>query len=193
MSENWKEMASGTKLDLPDPKPDQVLIGDIAHHLAMLCRFTGATKRFYSVAEHSMFVAHLVGLKGGGSREQMAGLLHDAHEMVVNDISRPAKLVICGPGYRKLTAKLDRIIFGKFNARWTPLVKACDDIMCVTEGSVLLPSGARNWSGEWPPINHDIADKIARDSNDAHRDPRCVRGMFLDMFLWLKRSLADAK
>ena len=65
-----------------EPDPGDVCIEDIAHHLSMICRFGGASWRFYSVAEHSVLVSYKAGLNG---------LLHDAAEAYIGDMIRPLK------------------------------------------------------------------------------------------------------
>lgn len=61
-------------------------IDDIAHGLSNLCRFTGRTQRFYSVAEHSVRVSRLC-----KKEHRLYGLLHDAAEAFVGDQAKPLK------------------------------------------------------------------------------------------------------
>jgi hypothetical protein len=75
-----------------------VTIDDIAHHLAIINRFTGATSRPYSVAEHSLLCADIAARIGVSPIVQMAALMHDAHEAYVSDLSSPAKTAIDGYG-----------------------------------------------------------------------------------------------
>lgn len=71
-----------------------VLIGDIAHHLSLINRFTGATTRPYSVAEHSLLCADIAEHEGAPVGLQMAMLMHDAHEAYTTDLSSPAKVAV---------------------------------------------------------------------------------------------------
>lgn len=66
-------------------------IEEIAHALAQINRFTGHAKRPYSVAEHSMLVATIAAGEGASPVQQLAALLHDAHEAYVGDVSSPLK------------------------------------------------------------------------------------------------------
>jgi hypothetical protein len=80
---------TGARVDLLDPKPEAINITDIAHHLAQICRFTGATREHYSVAQHSVLVAAMVPPECA-----FRALLHDAHEAYMGDISQPVKEMI---------------------------------------------------------------------------------------------------
>jgi hypothetical protein len=80
-------LVSGDMLDPFNPDPDMLSIPVIAHHLAMQCRFNGACRRFYSVAEHSVLSADV-------ARDETlarAMLLHDAHEAFLGDVVSPLK------------------------------------------------------------------------------------------------------
>jgi hypothetical protein len=74
-----------------NPAERPVRIDDIAHHLSQINRFTGACKRPYSVAEHSLFVSEIAQRNGCGMGVQLAAPLHDAHEAYTSDLSSPAK------------------------------------------------------------------------------------------------------
>lgn len=71
-----------------------IRIEDIAHQLAQINRFCGATKRPYSVAEHSLLVSEIAQRDGRSAIVQFAALMHDAHEIYTNDVSSPAKEAI---------------------------------------------------------------------------------------------------
>lgn len=87
MSEKtWMETWLGNSVDLLNPDPKQIDIEDIARHLSIINRFTGAIRFPYSVAQHSLYVSMLL-----PESDQIHGLLHDAHEAYVGDISTPLK------------------------------------------------------------------------------------------------------
>ena len=54
----WQRMLSGRRLDLLDPSPLDVEIGDIAHGLARVARWNGQTsgEHAFSVAQHCLVV-----------------------------------------------------------------------------------------------------------------------------------------
>ena len=56
-SSAWIETYSGKRFYILDPRPQDVDIVDIAHALSLLTRFTGHTREFYSVAQHSVLVS----------------------------------------------------------------------------------------------------------------------------------------
>ena len=71
--------ASGNEVDLRYPRTNCITLADISHHLAQINRFTGACRRPYSVAEHSLLVLDIcqrtmhMDVHGW-----MAALMHDA-------------------------------------------------------------------------------------------------------------------
>lgn len=72
-------------------------IEEIAHALAQINRFTGHTKRPYSVAEHSLLVWSIAANEGASPMAQLAALLHDAHEAFTGDVASPVKWAIGEP------------------------------------------------------------------------------------------------
>lgn len=87
---------TGQLVDLLDPDPDTLLIEDVAHHLSLINRFTGATTRPYSVAEHS-----LLGREECEIHARLQFLVHDAPEAWLGDVSGPLKRILA-PLYKPL-------------------------------------------------------------------------------------------
>ena len=85
----WIETYSGKQFYLDGTDTDSIVIEDIAHALANLCRYNGHTNRFYSVAEHSVLVSYAV-----PKEYALWGLMHDASEAYLSDIPRPFKAMI---------------------------------------------------------------------------------------------------
>ena len=111
----WQRMLSGRRLDLIDPSPFDIEIGDIAHGLARLARWNGQTKgpHAFTVAQHCVLAEGIAsGLKPGlAAKFRLAALLHDAPEYVVGDLISPFKAVM-GSSYKamaQLIKKADKI------------------------------------------------------------------------------------
>lgn len=87
---------SGRTWDLKEPRANNVDLQDIAMALSQLVRFTGHCLRIggrsYTVAQHSVLVGRRVAeLAPADYKLQLAGLLHDAHEAYIGDVSSPLK------------------------------------------------------------------------------------------------------
>jgi len=89
----WITTFSGRTLDYLNPRPEAIHIDDIALHLSRMPRFSGATKRFYSVAQHSCGVERIIRALYGldSCRLRYEALLHDAHEAYMGDVPTPLK------------------------------------------------------------------------------------------------------
>lgn len=113
----WQRMLSGRRLDVLDPTPMDIEIGDIAHGLAFVARWNGQTRGDfpYSVAEHSLLVEAIFAESelGQSPRWRLAALLHDAPEYVIGDMISPVKAAI-GTDYGRLDEKLTAAIHLRF-------------------------------------------------------------------------------
>jgi uncharacterized protein len=113
----WQRMLSGRRLDLLDPSPLDIEIGDIAHGLARVARWNGQTRgaHAFSVAQHCVVVERLTAeLSPRLTREfRLMALLHDAPEYVVGDLISPFKAAI-GFDYKALELKLQAAIHLRF-------------------------------------------------------------------------------
>jgi hypothetical protein len=95
----WMLTANGAEYHLSGPTAyapcgRPVDIRDVAHHLAIVNQFNGATSRPYSVAEHSLLCCDIARRVGASVFVQMAALMHDAHEAYTNDLISPAKQAV---------------------------------------------------------------------------------------------------
>lgn len=153
------QTSSGHMVDLLSPAPEDIFITDIASHLSMLCRFSGATRAFYSVSQHSVMVARMVPLHA-----KAHALLHDAHEAFLGDITSPVKsaLVFLGDkSLAKLTAKIDRAIHAAFGLEYPApreiqaVIQHADQVALATEKRDLLEYA--EWNLPLPsPAKHRI-------------------------------------
>ena len=113
----WQRMLSGRRLDLIDPSPLDVEIGDIAHGLARVARWNGQTKgpEIFSVAQHSLLVEAVFAAceVRPSARARLTALLHDAPEYVIGDMISPFKAAI-GGDYKRIEARLNRAILIRF-------------------------------------------------------------------------------
>lgn len=139
----WIETFTGQHFEFLNPKYDQIDIRDIAHSLAFTCRYTGHSSKFYSVAEHSIFVSYL-------ADNPLAGLLHDASEAYITDIASPIKPHLLN--YKELEDHIMSCIAYKFGFPY-PLpedIKDCDATQLKTEAKHLLKSRGLPWAHLYP-------------------------------------------
>ena len=126
--------ASGTGFYPLDPRPEDVLIEDIARGLATECRYAGQLALeqpigFYSVAEHSVHVS--IACEGVAAREcwplrdriavALEGLLHDGEESYLGDMIRPLKYQREMRNFRTAGGLVQRAIEQRFELRPTKL------------------------------------------------------------------------
>ena len=114
------QLASGRYFNLVDMERNVVTINDIAWSLAHINRYTGH-RGVYSVAQHSVLVSHAV-----PAQFALDGLLHDAAEFVLQDISAPLKGLL--PDYRALSANIEEYLAGVLGIAWPhpPCIKTAD-------------------------------------------------------------------
>jgi len=139
-------MLSGRRLDLLDPSPLDIEIGDIAHGLARVARWNGQTKgeHAFSVAQHCLLVeAIAAALKPQLSvKFRLAALLHDAPEYVIGDLISPFKAAM-GLNYKSFEDRILRAVHIRFGVppvlpqSVTPLIKKADKIAAYHEATQL--------------------------------------------------------
>ena len=95
-SGGWIRVRSGRTVNPLTATPEDIELEDIAHALAMMCRFNGHSEIFYSVAAHSVMVSYLMAASLHSQNVSdpalvMWALLHDAAEAYLADIPTPLK------------------------------------------------------------------------------------------------------
>ncbi len=130
--------------------PEAIAIEDIAHALAQTCRWTGHTREFYSVAQHSVMVALNCPFDCA-----LWGLLHDAPEAYLVDLPSPLKRAPEFGGFRAAEERIMRVIARRFNLAWPepPAVREADLRALATEARDLMtPTQAPSIAAEpWLP------------------------------------------
>ena len=144
---NWMQTATGRQFWPMDPRPHEVFIEDIAHALAMICRFGGHCSRFYSVAEHSVLIA-----RAAAPEHKLWALLHDASEGYIGDKIRPLKPYL--GGYREAEQKIMRAICVRFNLQLDlpPSIKALDLALLMDERDQAMVEPPQPWDVDVAPL-----------------------------------------
>lgn len=135
---------AGRYFDLTAPAIRPQDIAEIAHALSMLCRFTGHCRRFYSVAQHSVLVSRTV-----PRHLALVGLLHDAHEAYVGDVSAPLKVLL--PDFKTVEMRCESELARCFNLPfpYPQAIKDAERIVGATERRDLMPADDGVNTNEW--------------------------------------------
>jgi 5'-deoxynucleotidase YfbR-like HD superfamily hydrolase len=153
--------ASGKKFFILEPRLEDIDIYDIAHSLALQCRWTGHTKYHYSIAQHSYYCSFI-----GPDSEAFDRLMHDAAEAYTGDMNRPLKhYTEAGTFYRKVEANVQHAIAARFGFSVVEpkSVKLADNSMLYAEKDQITNAKFEEaqvwesyterpaaWSGKWP-------------------------------------------
>jgi len=167
-SRTWIQTFTGKQFWPLNPDPADICIEDIAHALAMKCRYTGHTKSFYSVAQHSVLCSYHC---PGDPRQ---ALMHDASEAYLPDVARPVKRMLAG--FREIEDHLSEIINAKFGLAWPmpDCVKEIDLVMLATERRDLMAT---------PPIPWISTERVTTLPERIEAwNPRVAKQLFLSRF-----------
>lgn len=133
--------ASGFVLDLGNPDASGLPVEDVAKALAYQPRWCGATRQFYSVAEHSVMVSHLV-----PAPIAYHALWHDAIEFIQGDWPSPLKVHLGREAINKKLAPIEAALANRFGFDLhVPGVKEADLVAMATEVRDLLPATWMDW------------------------------------------------
>lgn len=175
---DWMQTYTGRQFWPLDPRASEVHIEDIAHALALQCRFAGHCREFYSVAEHSYRVAQYLIGQGHPVGTCLIGLLHDASEAYLVDVPRPVKPHL--KEYKEIEARVEAAIFERFDLRWADdrehgIVKHADNVLLATEARDLMAPPPAPWAEMPEPLSGVIQPMGWMDA----------QSRFLSCFRWL--------
>lgn len=168
-------LRSGAWFDFLDPAGSSFEIEDIAYGLSHTCRYAGQCSAFYSVAEHSLLVSDTL------RDHAFLGLMHDAAEAFIGDITRPLKQLL--PDYKRIEASIESAIADRFDLP-TPMpseVKQADLRVLAAEQAQIMPPGTSQWAREDGIVPAPVTVK--------HMAPEAARAAFLDRFHELRPSV----
>jgi hypothetical protein len=137
--------ASGEQVSILHPAAATIKLRDIASGLAKTCRFGGQTTHFYSVAQHSVLVAHLA-----PPYLRAHALLHDASEAYLGDVIKPLKVII-GRAYSELEETFMCVIRTKYALLRNEMeqLKPFDKLACQLEHEAFQKGDIMGWGEFW--------------------------------------------
>jgi len=150
--ESCMETFSGGLFYPLNPRSGDVRITDIAHALALTCRYKGHCRKFYSVAQHCVLMSEW--LKQETDPRWL--LLHDAAEAYLTDLPRPVKANM--PRYKEYEHQVLTAVGEAFQlpAIDEQAVKSADTIMLATEARDLMQSGGVHWGLSVTPLRYKV-------------------------------------
>jgi hypothetical protein len=172
---SWMLTRTGRRFHLAAPLPSMVCIEDVAWHLSLINRFTGATVRPYSVAEHCLLVVEILerAVSGIDALCLRAALVHDAPEAYTNDLSSPMKRVV-GPAWHQAERRIASAVHAHFGTaaaieRHAVAIHHADMVALATERRDLMPADPAPWpclDGVEPVDWIDLNDRDGMDWTD---------------------------
>lgn len=161
-------LRSGAWFDFLDPESSPFDIDDIAYGLSNTCRYAGQCCAFYSVAEHSLLVSETA--RG----HEYSGLMHDAAEAFIGDVTRPLKQLL--PEFKRIEAVVEAAIFRRFDVPMpTPKeIKEADLRVLAAEQAQIMPPETSLWVRDEGITPAPITVR--------HLSPEMARTAFLDRY-----------
>ncbi len=172
----WIPTASGGKIHLLNPRPEDINPWDIATALSHLCRYNGQVRKFYSVAQHTLLVWTIT-----APEHHKWALLHDAAEAYLGDVVTPLKASIVGTRFRSAEAWFMAAIRKRFGlvGQEPPEIKRADLVALATEREHVLQY-AGPLAYQPPPDIRPVNAALLRTWWP--KDPEVVRDRLLRVF-----------
>ena len=177
--------ATGGFFNYSHPEKSQINVVDIAHALSNICRFSGHTKHFYSVAEHSILCYSYCIEFGAGEEVSvspqtlMYALMHDAAEAFISDIPSPFKSI--NPVIRVHEVEILSSIFELLELDLEDadkdLVLAADRYMLFKEAKDLLNPSTRFrhvWGPQIAPYPAVVDKMMSNADTEYDMDIQCL-------------------
>jgi len=148
---------TGKEVNPLDLRSEDICIEDIAHALACCNRFAGHTQRPITVAQHSVYVSRLC----VGTSFELQGLLHDAAEAYLGDVTKWLKATPEMRAYREVEDRTQHVIYNTFQcpATVSDEVEWADRVMVRFEGG----KGFKNFTIDhpnYPPLTATEIDAV---------------------------------
>ena len=124
---NWIQTHTGIPIDPLNPESKRIDFMDIAHALSNQCRFSGHTKFFYSVAQHSVHVSEEVEAMGVMLEIQMLALFHDASEAYLCDMPTPIKNQM--PAYKIAEKNIQEMIISTLFPKISQEIRKASELL----------------------------------------------------------------
>ncbi len=140
---------------LADPGAFSVI--DIAHALSNQCRYSGHTRDFYSVAQHScLLTGYALEVMKATPDEALQVLMHDGPEGYLVDIARPVKQYM--PEYKGWDTSIDKAMrkwLGWEHAAEPDYLHEIDGRIVADERAALMSKSGNDW-GRIDPLGVQI-------------------------------------
>lgn len=145
----WITTYTGKQVNLINIGEDEIDIVDIAHSLALTCRYMGHCNRFYSVAEHSVRLCDMV-----PSKMKPYALMHDAAEAYLGDMAFLPKRIMF-PKFKEYENAIMGRIIRKYHINIDGDIKPYEYILLATEVRD-LGINTKNWFLSEKPLDVKI-------------------------------------
>lgn len=154
MSKTMKALPSGKAIDLANPDTYEFTVEEISELLHKVKRFNGFSM---SVATHSIMVADTLFNITGNPFIALRGLMHDAAEAYIGDISTPVKTML-GASAELLEDRVQTAILRQLapnhelNLTTAPLIKFVDMMALHYELNDLIANSEYKNNELWDPV-----------------------------------------
>ncbi len=187
-NDNRYVVLNGRRVYFLRPQPADFEPLAVAKALSQERRFAG-NYGDYTVGQHSVLVSLGVEALGGSPRQALAGLVHDASEIVTGDLPSPLKVE--AKGFVYIEALLNTAIEARYQVYLDdPLVKEADEMVLAAEVRMLVPAPEQHLFNVNPEFMRDMQpgwqQVLPWTTNE-------VVSIFMDRLEYLQDELAGVK